>query len=434
VHSSPSKVLSGDAVPPAAEIKKEVSPPLGASKIPSPDVAGQAKAEAALLQLREDLTRQDLETSELLPPFTSSLPFDTHATQESLPSITHSQPILDSQRSLTEGMSAIQTSRPRSPLRRASSMVKLALSSEGQAKVVLDGSPSPDAKKSMPPLSHLRTGGLQRSQSAASLNSSLSSEFPPPRRAGVFGRSRDARTWEFYCDTESRDALTIAAEHEQKGSAVAAISLIRSTSGASKKAALTPTSKHNASQLNRRDSGKRKAADEGRIGSTKPKLARTTSSVARMQSYANEDKENADSPSGFWKDPSGDSDKENYAPDGQPRHRSHTNTTTSKTPFGTARGVLGENASLPSEANSLGALMDREAKDKQRRRGTQHNRSKIAEEAESFHTEIIDDDEVEAFMGAKERRDGVKEVNVKEKDELDAVQNLLSLASGEWGR
>ena len=46
------------------------------------------------------------------------------------------------------------------------------------------------------------------------------------RDVGQVERSRDARTWEFYCDSDARNALTEQAEREEKGSATAAIGLI----------------------------------------------------------------------------------------------------------------------------------------------------------------------------------------------------------------
>ena len=42
------------------------------------------------------------------------------------------------------------------------------------------------------------------------------------------GRSRGARTWEFYCDSGARNASTEQAEREESGSATAAIEMIRS--------------------------------------------------------------------------------------------------------------------------------------------------------------------------------------------------------------
>ncbi|CCU76204.1 putative homeobox transcription factor [Blumeria hordei DH14] len=54
-------------------------------------------------------------------------------------------------------------------------------------------------------------------------------ETPQSVRRRPVGRSRSARAWKFCCDREPHDELTLHAENESHGSAVAAISLIRST-------------------------------------------------------------------------------------------------------------------------------------------------------------------------------------------------------------
>ncbi|EPQ64399.1 Bgt-1650 [Blumeria graminis f. sp. tritici] len=54
-------------------------------------------------------------------------------------------------------------------------------------------------------------------------------ETTPSIRRRPVGRSRSAQAWKFCCDREPHDELTLHAENESHGSAVAAISLIRST-------------------------------------------------------------------------------------------------------------------------------------------------------------------------------------------------------------
>ena len=57
----------------------------------------------------------------------------------------------------------------------------------------------------------------------------LDEDIPVPySRHSMSGRSRGARTWEFYCDSDARNALTEQAEREESGSATAAFEMIRS--------------------------------------------------------------------------------------------------------------------------------------------------------------------------------------------------------------
>jgi hypothetical protein len=119
-----------------------------------------------------------------------------------------------------------------------------------------------------------------------------------------FGRSRDARTWEFYCDNKTKDALSTQAEAETAGSAVSAINLIRSNSFKSRTQALSPSlSKINARMTSSKDS--------------KPKLSRAKSSLGRLQGLATPAEPVDEEPKarqGHVRSPSGDSDKENWAP------------------------------------------------------------------------------------------------------------------------
>ena len=48
----------------------------------------------------------------------------------------------------------------------------------------------------------------------------------PYTTRAMIGRSRDARTWEFYCDSDACNVLIEQAEREEKGSATTAIGLI----------------------------------------------------------------------------------------------------------------------------------------------------------------------------------------------------------------
>ena len=313
---------------------------------------------------------------------------------------------------------------PRKRIKRASS-IRLSMSSDGKAQVVTGGNtPSPPSKLQTLSNSSRRSSGLQRSQSSVLPGekqvpgvASTQSPWPPIR---THGRSRDARTWEFYCDSDARDALTKTAEDEQNGSALGAIRLIRS--GSAGRGPLAPSIKRQNSQLQRQDSGKRKTS--GKSGYKKPKLARTTSSYARLQGAEEKlevgSKDSAlksGSQPAIWREPSGDSDKENWEPGTcSSQHRSRP---TPSKELGTGRReILQENTRVPSHSSSLGAMMAKENL-KPRRRLKQK-----AAAADEGKENVCVDEEVSAFMGES----GI----ARKEDEMDAVQNLLSLSQGAW--
>ncbi|KAF7524162.1 hypothetical protein G7054_g11505 [Neopestalotiopsis clavispora] len=226
-------------------------------------------------------------------------------------------------------------SRPSKP----SSQFRISLSLEGKAEIV-DSLQSPPREAqtaslvsaTLPPVRAPRI--LQRSKSAlAGITlppiSALTANLPPqlPR-----GRSRDVSAWESCCDADTRDELTKLAENESSGSAVAAISLLRSSSSTSSLANLVHGHMPGYSNVPKPNSAKRNATPLGRreLNNKKPKLARSSSSVARLQSIANAAA--LERPQRSFVDeyepankygkaslievlsPSGDSDKENWSP------------------------------------------------------------------------------------------------------------------------
>ncbi|TAQ83070.1 hypothetical protein B7494_g8606 [Chlorociboria aeruginascens] len=265
----------------------------------------------------------------------------------------------------------------------SSSQVRLSMSLDGKAELV-SNELSPHRPHSTRPFSsgsiqRHRMPGLQRSQSAVTF-SPLPRNSPPsnsvPRMPS--GRSRDARAWEFCCDTDTRDELIMQAENESHGSAVAAISLIRSTSSS----ALKPnTNKRNA------PAAKQESIQHGK----KLKLGRATSSLARLQNSGKSaqlgkpGKEDA-----LTKSPSGDSDKENWIPDGNggnPRRRMTAPAPPNKKPH--SRTVLGDNFNVPSHAVDFGGS--------KKRRWKQLVEAKVFEDQEEAEGEV--DEEVQRFMG-----------------------------------
>ena len=311
-------------------------------------------------------------------------------------------------------------------LHRTSSSVRLAMSLDGTAKVVVGSdSPSPPRKPLAPLRLPKQAMTLQRSRSLlepkTQTSEDLATRFPSWPRHRVAGRSRDARTWEFYCDSEARNALTVQAEQDQKGSAVGILGLIRSES-ANNKVLMPSLNKHN-SQLKKHDSMKRKVAAASH--DQKPKLARTTSSVARLQTVsgniqpkvqeAKEKSFKANSQITLYRDPSGDSDKENWVPGTQTtniRRRQQNAQSLSST----RRTILGENSSVVSHATNFGSVQG-QSNTIQRRREKRKSDTQDKENVEV-------DEEVSQFMGGSSLP--------REEEELDCVQGLLSLSQGAW--
>ncbi|KAF6230323.1 hypothetical protein HO133_004663 [Letharia lupina] len=317
-------------------------------------------------------------------------------------------------------------------LKRASSHVRLSMSLDGKAEVTTrtGNTPSPPRSQPVPtainPVPRPKTS-LQRSYSALEPgnksvpNKSVSDVVPVLyTRRSMTGRSRDARTWEFYCDSDARNALTEQAEREESGSATAAIGLIRSQSNNNK--VMTPNPNKRNAHSQKPDSTKRLKADVQRTG--KPKLARAISSVARLQTANSngqtqkamkegEKKLKGASQSAMWQEYEGDSDKENWEPGTQssnprrrrPRH-SHQ-----------AVCILEESFRVPSQSSSLDAMMNSESTTSRR----SNTKSSSSEEKENSGPEV--DDEIAAFM---------EESGPRGVEDLDCVQNLLSLSQAAW--
>ena len=302
-------------------------------------------------------------------------------------------------------------------LKRTSSMVRLAMSLDGKASVILCGeTPSPPNKKQLN--DKVDRSGLQRSQSLVMANKrpALSGDIIPalsiPR---VHGRSRDTRTWEFYCDSDVRESLTKTAEHEQRGSAAGPIQLIRSGSAGRRPLAAAPSQCRNSKPLlHRQNSQKRKleAVSEG----PRRKLARVQSSFARLEdskTASGHDEYFKAKPSSqptLWRESSGDSDKENRDPD-SPRPQTSLRTSEEPKIARQRRKVLQENNTIPSHSTSFGAMLEQEKK-----QGRKYDKAD--------KENVVIDHEVSDFMASGTAN--------QEEDEMDAVQNLLSLSQGAW--
>ena len=312
-------------------------------------------------------------------------------------------------------------------LQRTSSSVRLSMSLDGKAQVVLENgtTPSPPRLQGGAPIFGPRhPNALRRSQSdyrpaGVPFDIASDSAMSWPSRT-VPGRSRDARTWEFYCDSDTRNALTIQAEEEQKGSAEMAIGLVRSSSSKISRSSSEKRITH--ANTGKEQAKRKKVAAQS---SQKPKLPRTASSVARLQTISpNLPAETLSvKTSGLksspqrthYNDPSGDSDKENWEP-GTQISSVHRRSAVGS-PIRTSRAVLGENSSIPSHSTSLGALMNRQNVTPRRHDKANQRKGKAKESVEV-------DEEVATFMGESSLP--------REEEDLDCVQNLLSLSQGAW--
>lgn len=207
------------------------------------------------------------------------------------------------------------------------------------------------------------------------------------------------------------------AEHESNGSAIAAISLLRSSSGI-----LQPSgaNKRNApmSKPQRPQPAKR------------AKFGRTCSSVARLESVAVPDTEKPAAEASVGKlkvsmlvSPSGDSDKENWSPGHEAsnpldahRRRPLPSGTAAKAQNPRRLGRVLQEQKHPS-------LLANRANTAPARRTLVKEGIEIFQDSPK-HTPTTRDDEVERFMRG--------EVSPSKKGDMDCVAGLLSLSQGAW--
>ncbi|KIV84037.1 hypothetical protein PV11_06012 [Exophiala sideris] len=270
--------------------------------------------------------------------------------------------------------------RVKEPLATSSSMVRLAMTVDGAVKVRTNDepTPSPEKPRAAPPSSQVKTkSALARSKSAMNAVEVFRESSQGAQSKAGFGRSRDARTWEFYCDTNAKDALSTQAEAETAGSAVSAINLLRTNSLKSRAQALSPSVTKTNSRL-------APASKDD-----KPKLSRAKSSLGRLQGLdgATDEVIKKGKQSGHARSPS-DSDKENWAPGTQLSEHALRRTQ----PSGRQRPILQENEEMifPDASSS-----------RKRREAVVNNQQ----------------------SPTKEKAKG---------DDLDCVKSLLSLSQGAW--
>lgn len=304
--------------------------------------------------------------------------------------------------------------------------IRLSMSLDGKAKVRTKDSETPSPPKIRATPSNAATQAvrtLQRSKSAISPDEVSRTAGGSKPLTSAIGRSRDARTWEFFCDSETRDALSAHAERERRGSAAGAISLIRTNSKKSllqrsksieafrgpltPKAGLTNTKKTPVHSMQK----------------PKPKLSRAISSVARMQADYNEIKVQTHRQSKSLKktgstlrveSPSGDSDKENWEPGTQ------TSNIRRRPVTGISRPILSENRDVMSHSFGLDSALTgaaHQARDNRRKTSNVDKENAHPQDEEG-------NEEVPSFMRGANVPD--------EEEDLDCIQGLLSLSQGAW--
>ena len=307
-------------------------------------------------------------------------------------------------------------------LQRSSSLMRLSMSLDGKAQVTTSSgtTPSPPRSKAFPLIdaSDGPRKSLQRSFSAiepSKRNDSRSLANPSVRRHAT-GRSRDARTWEFYCDKDTRDALTEQAEREESGSATAAIALIKSNSNVSRMLAVKSNKRN-------KHTAKPEAAKKPRITEQpikRPKIGRSQSLYDDMnvandasrpaEMKASKGHRKRDSQSGIFVFDEGDSDKENWAPGTQQRSPQR-------------QRRIGPNDSRRVLEESLVYSANRSALMSQKRTTSLGSTSSISSDGKENKAPGINKEATDVTA---------KSFAHREADDLDCVQNLLSLSQAAW--
>jgi hypothetical protein len=273
--------------------------------------------------------------------------------------------------------------------------LRIAMSSDGKAVIRGENEPSPSKNRvAMFSVRRTKMSSLRRSSSAV---------LPATPRAGVaeknqtFGRSRDPRNWEF-CDTDARSALSTpnSGPHASPGlfQSRSQRSLPRSASSRYGFAANADLTNTPISQS---------------MGEKRRKLARTVSSMGRLETGRNKANMNTLKPAKplFSKSgksnlemDAGDSDKENWVPGTRSANIRRRNTSHVSRP---ALRDANLNRGLGISTNG------------KRNRSLQSGSQGKAPELSA---------EVSAFMAGGS--------GDSQEDDLDCVQGLLSLSQGAW--
>ncbi|GAD94608.1 homeobox transcription factor, putative [Paecilomyces variotii No. 5] len=306
-----------------------------------------------------------------------------------------------------------------SPLK-GRSAVRISMSSDGEALIRTGNEPSPSKARTVlfpTPNRSLRADGLRRSNSAVSLGAARPGLFDRDARTKAFGRSRDARNWELYCDTDARSALSTPSSSQGPPHAANA-GLVRSRSNRS----LNRSFSGRENILAPRSDLQNRVATPSQSGEKRRKLSRTVSSLGRLQSDQNmpmdklarkELKSHNGSKYEIFEDlDPGDSDKENWVPGTQqPQVRRRAVPRQNRRPIlreaGREQGQLGKSSNTMADA---------------RRARPSRNHGLNAGKENALAPEL--DEEVSAFMSGAG--------GPSQEEDLDCIQGLLSLSQGAW--
>lgn len=339
--------------------------------------------------LHHDTTRAE-------PTLKKNAPQALHRHMPSLPSLS----------SLLSTSSQAQT-RPlpgsRSLKRSASSFLRMAMGDDGKAKIVDRAvqSPSPERPKAVVVQAGMvsRLGNLRRSYSAAGFDDASHRDHANDAsrkiaRTGAMGRSKDSRTWEFWCDTDARSSLIERADQKDSGSAIEAIGQLKRSS--STRALQLNNTKLNSPMISSRNAGKpAKTSRQGlkRSHTHHGSLSAKTNAIKTASKKGAQPEE--------YETLNTESDKENWEPTKPSRPAQNTSFVRGH------KRVLGENTSTMSQSSSLGSMMARE-------------------KARGSSVQSTVDTEISSFMGHGHSR------TTSTGEDLDCVQSLLSLSQARW--
>ena len=349
-----------------------------------------------------------------------NVPFSAHGAESKVPPLKSATPRKDQEQVLQKVPSL---------LKRTSSLVRLSMSLDGKAQVLTGAELSPPRKDSVirPRASSRANAGLQRSQSmvesgekAAMSRSNSFSQIPRPllnSRAGVL-----RTTWDFYCDGDARSAISATAKAEQSGDAAGAIEQIRKTRMVVNQKRTALSSK----------TGPTKRVRAGEATTNKPNIVRTSSSFARLQTETHDPKKLHKSGKqlptklhqGSMGSPSGDSDKENWLPGTQrPRPILRRTGGSGQGPVRVPRSVLepltGERRmNSPMSTHSFGS-------------GPPLSYERVERVP---HRTVLIENESTSNDSTEQRKALSLDVSrvARGEEDLDCVQNLLSLSQGAW--
>lgn len=282
--------------------------------------------------------------------------------------------------------------------------VRISFSADGEAVVRTADEPSPCKDRvAVASARRAKFGTLRRCNSAVSLG--RTSTGVSSLRERLFGRSRDSRAWELYCDTDARSALTSSqgedapAEARRKSDSTTAKPRTSRSSNTSQRPSGPPPQK-------------------------RKKLSRTVSSLGRLESDSLYSTGPGNSKLEVFKDDdkdheeyhAGDSDKENWIPGTQVSSvRRHKPTN----PRRTAQGL-----STKMSANSRQGAGNPQVLGRSRR----PNGVRPSLPSGTKHASFLSEDEngpISKFMRGVGSKGQVE-------DDFDPVQGLLSLSQGAW--